>query len=162
MPAADAGGAATMPDPGPFTHIGLLYQGPAEYAAGCAAFVRIFTPARELAFAGHPTIGTAFVLRDEGVVPSPSERFALEEGVGLSEEQVLDVLRLPDEALEPLLELAHEVRMRWCGPEVEVEGIIPLKTGGCGCRRLPRRRVSASAASRGSSTPPCPWRPAGC
>jgi len=50
--------------------------------AGCAAFVRIFTPARELAFAGHPTIGTAFVLRDEGVVPSPSERFALEEGVG--------------------------------------------------------------------------------
>jgi biotin synthase len=55
----------------------------------------------------------------------------LEEGVGLSEEQVLDVLRLPDEALEPLLELAHEVRMRWCGPEVEVEGIISLKTGGC-------------------------------
>jgi biotin synthase len=55
----------------------------------------------------------------------------LTDGVGLSEEQVLDVLRLPDEALEPLLELAHEVRMRWCGPEVEVEGIISLKTGGC-------------------------------
>jgi biotin synthase len=55
----------------------------------------------------------------------------LEEGVGLDEAQVLDVLRLPDEALEPLLELAHEVRMRWCGPEVEVEGIISLKTGGC-------------------------------
>jgi len=33
--------------------------------------------------------------------------------------------------LDPLLELAHEVRMRWCGPEVEVEGIISLKTGGC-------------------------------
>ena len=55
----------------------------------------------------------------------------LERGVGLSETQALDVLRLPDEALEPLLELAHEVRMRWCGPEVEVEGIISLKTGGC-------------------------------
>ncbi|GAA5119630.1 biotin synthase BioB [Pseudonocardia adelaidensis] len=55
----------------------------------------------------------------------------LGEGVGLTEAQVLDVLRLPDEALEPLLELAHEVRMRWCGPEVEVEGIISLKTGGC-------------------------------
>jgi biotin synthase len=55
----------------------------------------------------------------------------LERGVGLSETQVLDVLRLPDEALEPLLELAHEVRMSWCGPEVEVEGIISLKTGGC-------------------------------
>ena len=30
-----------------------------------------------------------------------------------------------------LLELAHEVRMTWCGPEVEVEGIVSLKTGGC-------------------------------
>jgi biotin synthase len=55
----------------------------------------------------------------------------LEHGDGLSEAQVLEVLRLPDEALDPLLQLAHEVRMRWCGPEVEVEGIISLKTGGC-------------------------------
>jgi biotin synthase len=43
----------------------------------------------------------------------------------------LELLRLPDEQLEDLLALAHEVRMRWCGPEVEVEGIISLKTGGC-------------------------------
>jgi trans-2,3-dihydro-3-hydroxyanthranilate isomerase len=27
--------------------------------ADCAAHVRIFTPARELPFAGHPTVGTA-------------------------------------------------------------------------------------------------------
>ncbi|SFW73218.1 biotin synthase BioB [Amycolatopsis australiensis] len=55
----------------------------------------------------------------------------LESGEGLGEQQVLDVLRLPDSELDALLELAHEVRMRWCGPEVEVEGIISLKTGGC-------------------------------
>jgi biotin synthase len=55
----------------------------------------------------------------------------LERGEGLTEAQVVEVLRLPDEALDALLELAHEVRMRWCGPEVEVEGIISLKTGGC-------------------------------
>jgi biotin synthase len=55
----------------------------------------------------------------------------LERGEGLSREQVLDVLRLPDGRLEELLALAHDVRMRWCGPEVEVEGIISLKTGGC-------------------------------
>lgn len=55
----------------------------------------------------------------------------LEGGVGLDEAQVLDVLRLPDDRLEELLALAHEVRMAWCGPEVEVEGIISLKTGGC-------------------------------
>jgi len=55
----------------------------------------------------------------------------LEQGVGLTQEQVLRVLQLPDDRLEELLALAHEVRMRWCGPEVEVEGIISLKTGGC-------------------------------
>lgn len=55
----------------------------------------------------------------------------LERGAGLNQEQVLAVLRLPDDRLEELLELAHQVRMRWCGPEVEVEGIISLKTGGC-------------------------------
>ncbi|MBN9097770.1 MULTISPECIES: biotin synthase BioB [unclassified Pseudonocardia] len=55
----------------------------------------------------------------------------LENGAGLDEAQVLEVLRLPDSELDALLELAHEVRMRWCGPEVEVEGIISLKTGGC-------------------------------
>ncbi len=55
----------------------------------------------------------------------------LERGEGLSETQVLEVLRLPDERLDDALALAHEVRMRWCGPEVEVEGIVSLKTGGC-------------------------------
>jgi biotin synthase len=55
----------------------------------------------------------------------------LDRGEGLNQDRVLDVLRLPDDRLDALLALAHEVRMRWCGPEVEVEGIISLKTGGC-------------------------------
>ena len=55
----------------------------------------------------------------------------LERGVGLSQEQVLEVLRTDDDRLEDLLALAHEVRMRYQGPEVEVEGIVSLKTGGC-------------------------------
>jgi biotin synthase len=55
----------------------------------------------------------------------------LERGEGLSQDQVLAVLQLPDERLEEVLSLAHEVRMPWCGPQVEVEGIISLKTGGC-------------------------------
>ena len=33
--------------------------------SGCVARVRIFTPTREMVFAGHPTIGTAWVLMDE-------------------------------------------------------------------------------------------------
>lgn len=52
-------------------------------------------------------------------------------GEGLDRDEVLAVLRLPDERLEELLQLAHDVRMKWCGPEVEVEGIVSLKTGGC-------------------------------
>ena len=60
-----------------------------------------------------------------------ARRQVLDAGEGLTQEQVLDVLQLPDDALDPLLALAHEVRMRWCGPAVEVEGIVSLKTGGC-------------------------------
>lgn len=55
----------------------------------------------------------------------------LTDGVGLTESQTLEVLRLGDDRLDELLALAHDVRMTWCGPEVEVEGIISLKTGGC-------------------------------
>ncbi|MDQ3502255.1 MAG: biotin synthase BioB, partial [Actinomycetota bacterium] len=55
----------------------------------------------------------------------------LERGVGLTEQQALACLRLPDDRLPELLQLAHQVRMRHCGPEVEVEGIVSLKTGGC-------------------------------
>ena len=55
----------------------------------------------------------------------------LGDGQGLDEAQLVEVLRLPDEALESLLALAHEVRVKWCGESVEVEGIISLKTGGC-------------------------------
>jgi biotin synthase len=55
----------------------------------------------------------------------------LVEGRGLTADQVLQILQLPDADLPDALSLAHEVRMRWCGPEVEVEGIVSLKTGGC-------------------------------
>ena len=55
----------------------------------------------------------------------------LEHGRGLDEDQVLDVLTLSDDDVPEVLELAHQVRMRWCGPDVEVEGIVSVKTGGC-------------------------------
>jgi biotin synthase len=60
-----------------------------------------------------------------------ARRDVLEGGRGLAEHEILEVLRLPDEAVDEALQVAHEVRMRWCGPEVEVEGIVSLKTGGC-------------------------------
>src|SRR5579864_925832 len=50
--------------------------------ADCVRGVRIFTPAREMVFAGHPTIGTSFVLLEEAIVSSGVEYFVLEEKVG--------------------------------------------------------------------------------
>lgn len=67
---------------------------------------------------------------EEGVL-ARARRLVLDEGVGLTADDVLRVLQLPDEDIPELLEIAHEVRMRWCGPEVEVEGIVSVKTGGC-------------------------------
>ena len=55
----------------------------------------------------------------------------LERGEGLDQDQTLEVLRLPDQLIENALALAHQVRLAWCGPEVEVEGIVSIKTGGC-------------------------------
>ncbi|MGQ0717109.1 MAG: biotin synthase BioB [Pseudonocardiales bacterium] len=69
--------------------------------------------------------------RTQADVLAVAREQVLERGEGLSEQQVLAVLELPDDRLEELLALAHEVRMRWCGPEVEVEGIVSVKTGGC-------------------------------
>lgn len=45
----------------------------------CAARVRIFTPGREVPFAGHPTVGTAWVLATRGRLGAHA---ALEEGIG--------------------------------------------------------------------------------
>ena len=45
--------------------------------------VRIFTPEKELPFAGHPTLGTAFVLRHAGFVPSTQNHIRLQFKVGV-------------------------------------------------------------------------------
>jgi trans-2,3-dihydro-3-hydroxyanthranilate isomerase len=48
----------------------------------CAARLRIFTPSKEMLFAGHPTLGAAFVLLDEGLISAPTELFMLDELIG--------------------------------------------------------------------------------
>ncbi|HEX5017210.1 MAG TPA: biotin synthase BioB [Actinomycetes bacterium] len=55
----------------------------------------------------------------------------LGDGEGLSLDQLCAVLATSDDELDDLLALAHEVRLAWAGDEVEVEGIVSLKTGGC-------------------------------
>jgi trans-2,3-dihydro-3-hydroxyanthranilate isomerase len=46
----------------------------------CIAHLRIFTPAREMSFAGHPTVGASYVLLDAGA--APRNNFLLEELIG--------------------------------------------------------------------------------
>ncbi len=49
----------------------------------------------------------------------------------LSAPELASAAALGPEAVPSLAALAHEVRLAWCGPAVEVEGILSAKTGGC-------------------------------
>ena len=62
----------------------------------CAVKVRIFTPARELPFAGHPTLGTAYVLRYKKLIDSAVKEAVLELGIGAIPIEFLkgDVVRM--------------------------------------------------------------------
>ena len=55
----------------------------------------------------------------------------LEERRQLTGDELTELAALPPAAVPSLAALAHEVRLAWCGPEVEVEGILSAKTGGC-------------------------------
>ena len=67
---------------------------------------------------------------DEDVL-ARARRIVLEEGKPLGYDDSVEVLRTGDDRLEELLQLAHEVRLKYNGDEVEIEGIVSLKTGGC-------------------------------
>jgi biotin synthase len=49
----------------------------------------------------------------------------------LTGDELAALAELPDSWVTSLAALAHQVRLAWCGPEVEVEGILSAKTGGC-------------------------------
>ena len=56
----------------------------------CSAKVRIFTPGKELAFAGHPTLGTAYVLKEQNLIPEKTIKTVLELGIGPIEVEFTD------------------------------------------------------------------------
>src|SRR5262249_20767633 len=61
--------------------------------------LRIFTPRRELPFAGHPTIGSAYAVLRHGLKPKMSDRLVQECGKGLVDIKVDDerlLLALPE------------------------------------------------------------------
>jgi biotin synthase len=69
----------------------------------------------------------------------PSRPAALEQAATLLLERRAHIDRtlaerlvaIPDEQLPQLIALAHDVRLTWMGPAVEVESIVSAKTGGC-------------------------------
>jgi biotin synthase len=83
------------------------------------------------ATADHVTPANPAPGSDPRDVIAAARRQVLEQGRALDYDQILAVLQTPDEVLEELLALAHEVRLAFNGPDVEVEGIVSLKTGGC-------------------------------
>ena len=58
-------------------------------------------------------------------------RRLLEDGHRVTYEEALAIQLLPDDQLTHLADLAHRVRLQFCGDAVEVESIISGKTGGC-------------------------------
>jgi biotin synthase len=60
-----------------------------------------------------------------------AERALLDERRLLAADELTALAGLPDGAVMALASLAHQVRLAWCGPQVEIEGILSAKTGGC-------------------------------
>jgi biotin synthase len=55
----------------------------------------------------------------------------IDRGEHLDLDELATLATLPESMIPALAGLAHEVRLAWCGPEVEIEGILSAKTGGC-------------------------------
>src|ERR687892_1360609 len=75
-------------------------------------------------------------------------RSVLEEQRDLTLGELRALADLPPKRIPSLAGLAHEVRVERCGPEVEVEGILSAKTGGC-----PEDCHFCSQSSRFSDSP---------
>lgn len=126
----------------------------------CAFRVRIFTPARELPMAGHPTVGTVFVLHRLGLIPPDSEFVRLEEGVGPIPVTLAHGganLRVTMTQPQPefgavIDDRAAVARMLSLEPD-EMDGELPIQVVGCGVPFLFVPLVSLQACARSRIEP---------
>ena len=77
-----------------------------------------------------PPAQVALSAADRAVIAG-AEAALLDERRLLRSDELTALAALPDGAVMNLAALAHQVRLAWCGPEVEIEGILSAKTGGC-------------------------------
>lgn len=120
--------------------------------------VRIFTPATELPMAGHPTIGTAFVLAHQRMVhlSEPATTITFEEGVGdipvtfhqLNGERLSIQMRQPLPTFGPTFsERATIAELLSLRPD-DLDATLPLEVISCGVPFLfvPVRSLAAMRA----------------
>lgn len=125
--------------------------------------VRIFTPSSELPMAGHPTVGTSFVLAREHMIPrgddeNPETRIVLEEGVGPvpvsvrfeDGEPVYAEMSQPLPTFGPVLSDRRGVAAMLSLEESDIEADLPVEVVSCGVPFLyvPLRSLDAARRAR--------------
>jgi biotin synthase len=78
-----------------------------------------------------PATALGAITPHERSVLAAAEHALLDDRRPLTDDEVAALAALSDDAVTGLTSLAHQVRLAWCGPTVEVEGILSAKTGGC-------------------------------
>jgi trans-2,3-dihydro-3-hydroxyanthranilate isomerase len=122
--------------------------------------VRIFTPAHELPMAGHPTVGTTFVLAREHMIPrgGRESKIVLEEGVGPvpvrvefeNGEPSFAEMSQPLPTFGPRLEERGAVAAMLSLEESDLEADLPVEVVSCGVPFLyvPLRGLDAARRAR--------------
>jgi trans-2,3-dihydro-3-hydroxyanthranilate isomerase len=122
--------------------------------------VRIFTPGSELPMAGHPTVGTTFVLAREHMIPraETETHITLEEGVGPIPVRVEFKDGEPSfaEMTQPLPKFGPEVKDRRAVAEMislgvdDIDDNLPTEVVSCGVPFLyvPLRTLDAARRAR--------------
>jgi trans-2,3-dihydro-3-hydroxyanthranilate isomerase len=122
--------------------------------------VRIFTPGSELPMAGHPTIGTSFVLAREHLIrrDGPEANIVLEEGVGPvpvrvefeDGEPVFAEMRQPLPRFGPRLADARAAAAMLSLDAEDLDSSLPLEVISCGVPFLfvPLRSLDAARRAR--------------
>ena len=112
--------------PHPATTVGAVTTTPVAFRTAASSR----SSAHEPPSSAPPPPQVALSPADRAVIAG-AEKALLDERRLLTGDELASLAALPDGAVMNLAALAHQVRLAWCGPEVEVEGILSAKTGGC-------------------------------
>ena len=112
--------------PHPATTVGAVTTTPVAFRSAAPSHAS----AHEPSVSPPPPPQVALSVADRAVIAG-AEKALLDERRLLTGDELAALAALPDGAVMNLAALAHQVRLAWCGPEVEVEGILSAKTGGC-------------------------------